>query len=81
MVGINYKELSNLIREKCKIRVTDLNRDKFVFSKEEQLIILTHLTAQEESIKRRREDSEFIKDVVDTTLQSLVDKGVIDASE
>ena len=78
MAGPRYVELANLIREKCRIKINDENRDKFVFSKEECLIILTQLTAQDETIKRRDNDSQFIKEVVEKTLKSLTETGAID---
>jgi hypothetical protein len=79
MAGPNYRELSNLIREKCRIKVTNTNKDKFVFSKEEQLVILSHITQQEEIIKRRELDTIFINEVVSETLRQLKDGGYIHA--
>lgn len=74
MAGQNYREIVNLIRMKCKIKLDEENKDKFVLSKDECLIILSYIVSLEEEIRQGHMDESLIQKVVQETINQVTMK-------
>ena len=74
MAGQNYREIVNLIRTKCRIKLDEDNKDKFVLSKDECLIILSYIVSLEEEIRQGHMDEALIQKVVQETINQVTMK-------
>jgi len=71
MAGQSYREIVNLIRLKCRIKLDEDNKEKFVLSKEECLIIVSYIVSLEEQIRQGHMDEGLIQKVVQETINQV----------
>jgi len=73
----NYREITNMIREHCNIKINDDNDNKFVLSKEEQIIVLAVLTNQRANIEKTKRHEQVVADVCKEVIAELKKEGTI----
>jgi len=62
---MQHIEVANHIRRKCRIDVTNENKDKIFFSKKEQMIILAYITTLEVDAKVTEDRKALIKETIE----------------